>query len=116
MGASAGAWWGKEQEEHHKHLPGARGVLLNRTMQSDRAPAPLLLDLQGTKRLLLRGGGPVPPCRLGMGPVMGSSHQTAPRARPSTTRSEVFSESQRDDSAVTAGFLSEVLLGLGSAI
>lgn len=56
------------------------------------------------------------PCRLGMGPMMGSSHQTAPRARPSTTRSEVFSESQRDDSAVTAGFLSEVLLGLGSAI
>lgn len=61
-------------------------------------------------------GALLPPCRLGMGPVMGSSHQTAPRARPSTTRSEVFSESQRDDSAVTAGFLSKVLLGLGSAI
>lgn len=48
--------------------------------------------------------------------MMGSSHQTAPRARPSATRSKVFSESQQDDSAVTAGFLSKVLLGLGSAI
>lgn len=41
--------------------------LLNRTMQSDRAPAPLLLDLQGTKRLLLRGGGPAATLQAGDG-------------------------------------------------